>query len=84
MSLYADAELGFFVNHTSVHEGDLVVTLIVGVLAGNLNEMVDVSFTTVAGTAEGIYFPIAMFLYLKCFSFCTILVKRSLVKYTVY
>lgn len=51
--MFADAEIGFFHNETVVPEGSGVVELTVGVLAGELEEMVNISFSTDSASAIG-------------------------------
>ena len=49
----ADAQIGFFRNETDVPESSGVVMLTVGVLAGELEEMVNISFSTDSSSAIG-------------------------------
>ena len=55
----ADAQIGFFHNETDVPESSGVVMLTLGVLAGELEEMVNISFSTDSSSAIGRCFIVA-------------------------
>ncbi len=50
---FSDVEIGFFTNETTVSEDSGIVQLNVGVISGNLERTVNLTFMAIAGTAEG-------------------------------